>query len=215
MFLRQVSRNVRQGTWQADDGGVARSARSGCLACGCPPSRPASGSTSLPRPCHLGRTIARHRSSEILAWEAIAPAFDAHRIRPWPPRSDAFGGGGGCLRLGPVTWRGATLDRGPYRGRLSVPSCRRPFDAGRLAAGMAAAPHLGAAALQIRIALRATHCRVAAVLGRLGNFGAAASARDMDTPGPRMASVAVSRQPASSETGRQAIAVTFARSGRC
>jgi len=201
-FREQVSGNLRWGLWRADGGRVACSAWNCSLAGGGAASWASRCGAGLPWARCAGCVAARHRSSEILARQAGAPAFHDGRIDARPPRHHPFGGGRGRLRLGLAAQRSAALGGGPRRGRISVTSRRRHADPSGLAADLAVAPYLGASALQIWIAIRAARRSAAAVLGRVWNFRSSAAAGHMEPVGPGVARAAARRCTAASQSGR-------------
>ncbi len=159
-----------------DDGRLPCSAWGRGLARRGPPSGPSGCCPGVPWPRHPGLLVARHRPPKILVGQTVAPAFLYYRICPWPPWRHPFGGCGGGMRLGPSAWRRSGLGRASFGGRLPFPSRRGHAHAGRTTACLAAAQDLGTAALQVRLANRATGGRAAAILGRVRQPGPATPA---------------------------------------
>jgi len=200
-----------KGALQADDGWVPHSARSGGLACGRTAFGPSSRGSCVPGPCSFRLSAPRHRPSKILAWQAVAAVFIRRRVGTWTPWSDAFGAGGSGLYLGPIAWRSAEVGRGPPGNRLSLASGRGPFDTGRIAACLAAAPNLGFAALQNRLAVRTAGCRAVAVLGGFRNPSSTIAAADLASIWPGI-TTATDRHGASSQDSRNPTTLDYRRS---
>ena len=202
----------------ADDGRLPRSARSGGLACCGAPFRPSGSNSRLPWPSRAGRSSTGRRPSKILAWQTVAPALLHSRRRAWASRHHPLGSGARHLHLGPAARRRTEMDRRPFGGRLSFSPRRRHADSRRFAAWLADAADLGAATLQIRIAIRATGRRLAALLGWIWHFGAAAAADRVGAIRIAATGAAVSCEWPPCEDGcqgRSAGTVTFLASMRC